>query len=278
MSTVTAPPTIPPIDLLPVFSGHLDSWRAPSVVSGPYEYSGTYGDNSSLHPDSFISALSTPSPPYSGSETGQVHTHPYYSPADVGSLRSATADGIPHYKSQSSFSSYVGQRWMTNLSFGSGPLNFQTKPREFQKCQKSPSQMTPARLLFWLGFVAPWCWMIGGWVLTRSGKTRAEKDSSSNRIRPSLLPLWNSKTSEKGIEGKKVQEGYKFGKGYPFVAPSIDTLASQPNGIHRTKSYSPPTELDPWVRRCRKASVVSGFVFFVIFTVVCVIVGRRGIK
>lgn len=115
-------------------------------------------------------------------------------------------------------------------------------------------------------------------MLTRSGKTRAEKDSSSNRIRPSLLPLWNSKTSEKGIEGKKVQEGYKLGKGYPFVAPSIDTLASQPNGIHRTKSYSPPTELDPWVRRCRKASVVSGFVFFVIFTVVCVIVGRRGIK
>ena len=281
MSTVTAPPTIPPIDLLPVFSGHLDSWRAPSVVSAPHEYSGTYGDNSSLHPDSFISAQSaTPSPPYSGPEIGEAHIHPYYSPADVGSLRSATTDGIPYSKSRSSSSSspsYVGQIWTTSLSFGSDLLKFQTKSR---KSRQSQCHLTPACLLFYLGFVAPWCWMIGGWMLTRGGNTRAQETSSGNinRIRPSLLPLRNSKTLERGIEGEQVQEGYKLGKGYPFVAPSIDTLVSRSNDSHKMKSHSAPAELDPWVRRCRKASVVSGFVLFVIFIVVCVIIGRKEIE
>lgn len=277
MSTVSAPPTIPPIDFLPIFSGHLDSWRTPSsVVSGSHECSGTYEDSSSLHPDSFISAQSaTPSPPYPGPETGQGHT-PYYSPADVGSLRSATTDGIPYSESRSSSSSsYVGRRWTTSLSFGSDLLNFQTKSRESQKSQ---SQTTPACLLFWLGFVAPWCWMIGGWMLTRGGKTRAQEGSSGGRFRPLLLPLWNSrKTSEKGIEGGKVQEGYTLGKGYPFVAPSVDTLARS-NDDHKTQSQTAPNELDPWVRRCRKASVVSGFALFVIFIVVCVIIGRREVQ
>ena len=32
----------------------------------------------------------------------------------------------------------------------------------------------PAKVLFWTGFVAPWCWLIGGWMLARSGGTMAE--------------------------------------------------------------------------------------------------------
>ena len=117
-------------------------------------------------------------------------------------------------------------------------------------------------------------------MLTRGGKTRAQEASSGNinRIPPSLLPLRNSKTSERGIEGERVQEGYKLGKGYPFVAPSIDTLVSRSNDSHKMKSHSAPAELDPWVHRCRKASVVSGFVLFVIFIVVCVIIGRKEIQ
>ncbi|KAL5478302.1 hypothetical protein ACEPAI_2486 [Sanghuangporus weigelae] len=32
----------------------------------------------------------------------------------------------------------------------------------------------PAKVLFWTGFLAPWCWLIGGWMLARSGETMAE--------------------------------------------------------------------------------------------------------
>jgi hypothetical protein len=32
----------------------------------------------------------------------------------------------------------------------------------------------PAELLFWAGFIAPWCWLIGGWMLARSGEMVTE--------------------------------------------------------------------------------------------------------
>ena len=35
-------------------------------------------------------------------------------------------------------------------------------------------QGKPSEILFWTGFVAPWCWLIGGWMLTRSGHTVEE--------------------------------------------------------------------------------------------------------
>lgn len=36
----------------------------------------------------------------------------------------------------------------------------------------------PAEVLFWTGFLAPWCWLIGGWMLARSGETIIERQPS----------------------------------------------------------------------------------------------------
>lgn len=282
-STVSAPPSIPPLDLQPAFFGPLESPSsgtaprlspAPVLAAAgdtPHAYSGGYDDGSSLHADSFISAESaTPSPPHI-TETGQPHVNHPYSQAEQGNIR-------PHVSrsTHSGSSSYVGRRWTTSLSFGSDLLRF-TKSRESQETPKRP---TPACLLFWVGFVAPWCWMIGGWMLTKSGETKTG-EGKGGKLRPLILPLWNSKkkNSEKGVdkgEAKEVVQGYGFGNGYPFVAPSVETLTPSAKQLQlKWTSQEKPRSLDPWVKRCRVAAVVSGILLLVAFVAVCVVIGRQ---
>lgn len=38
----------------------------------------------------------------------------------------------------------------------------------------------PAEILFWTGFLAPWCWLIGGWMLAHSGQTIIERMPNNN--------------------------------------------------------------------------------------------------
>lgn len=125
--------------------------------------------------------------------------------------------------------------------------------------------------------------MLGGWLLTESGETKAEGTSGSS-IRPFVLPLWNLKKSkEKGIEGGKGKEketagrqsmqGYGFSRGYPFVAPSVESLSSS-RKVLSLKPTTGPKALDPWVVRCRVAGVVSGILLLIGFVVAFVEVGK----
>jgi len=267
LSTVSAAPNIPPLDLRPSFAGPFDNppLRTPtrlsaapalsSIAGSLHEVSTGFDDASSLHADSFISAQSA----------GQLDRNPY-SQAEQGSIQSNTTHSIPDSRSASS--SYVGKRWTRSLSFGSDILLF-SKSRESHQKQR---HMTPAHMLFWLGFVAPWCWMIGGWMLTRSGKTKGEGGGSSIR-----LPLWK-KGSDKGKGGEDAglvnKQGYGFGHGYPFVAPSVESLTPSIK-MMKMKTQKGPNSLDPWVARCRVAAVTSGILLLVAF-VVAIVVVRHG--
>lgn len=42
----------------------------------------------------------------------------------------------------------------------------------------------PSELLFWAGFVAPWCWLIGGWMLRRDGHAVDGGYSEKRATRP----------------------------------------------------------------------------------------------
>ena len=87
----------------------------------------------------------------------------------------------PH-RSASSFSdeSFLEQRWLKGLSFGSSLVVFPPRAGVASNGKSAGA----AQVLFWLGFIVPWCWLVGGWLLTRDGGVREEE-------RGSLLPLWH---------------------------------------------------------------------------------------
>lgn len=94
-----------------------------------------------------------------------------------------------------STSDIVWRRWTRELSLGS-----RLSRPSFSAARRAVKSRLPPLpiLLFWAGFIAPWCWLIGGWLIAEgrwedNGKVRA------------ALPLWKprparaaSATVEKG--------------------------------------------------------------------------------
>jgi hypothetical protein len=82
---------------------------------------------------------------------------------------------------------FIWRRWTGELSFASrlSRPSFSAARRAFL------SRLPPLPiLLFWAGFLAPWCWLIGGWLIEEgrwddSGKARA------------ALPLWKPRSTSK---------------------------------------------------------------------------------
>jgi len=82
--------------------------------------------------------------------------------------------------SGSTSSTFIWRRWTRELSLGSSL----SRPSFSAARRAIASRLPPLPvLLFWAGFIAPWCWLIGGWLIEEgrwegSGKARA------------ALPLW----------------------------------------------------------------------------------------
>ncbi|RDX52600.1 hypothetical protein OH76DRAFT_170384 [Lentinus brumalis] len=222
--------------------------------------------------------------PYLGAdEFGQVHTRP--------NSRASLRPGNPAPSSTQSHSrnssltaprtsalrtrsvspadeSFLHHRWLKGLSFGSQRFVFPPSGGDRER------RFSCAFALFCAGFIMPWCWLIGGWLLANNGEVQEEEGGS-------VLPLWHKrqtpplvKADEKrkadtgvppsGIAtGKTVEEKRaKTSSWYPLIAPSLESL-SPPNkeavSTRRLKRSLPSTRrTDPWIRRCRAAAAVSG--------------------
>ncbi|KAF5384111.1 hypothetical protein D9615_003327 [Tricholomella constricta] len=204
-STTTEPPTIPPLNLTPPFPGPHPS--RDSAGSGPplrprrstinamptiagssesaaYTDEEQYGgeeDLESLHAESFVTASDAVL-------TGSVyseHDHDYImdieneaiemdiadaSQATVNSRdipATPTAGALPSVNSgvsgPSASESFITRRWEQDASFGSGVVTFRAKRQWL-------GLSTPAFWAFWLGFVCPFLWLVGGWHFTRFGE------------------------------------------------------------------------------------------------------------
>ena len=113
----------------------------------------------------------------------------------------------------------------------------------------------PAELLFWAGFLFPWCWLIGGWLLARSGEMTVEglprgvrdnigpktphsastvfhiqKQPSSGQP-PTVTPGWSA-------EGQDLEKGsrapFPFEKDGRSAWSSADLLASLAGSGHQS--------------------------------------------
>lgn len=137
------------------------------------------------------------------------------------------------------------------------------------------------QVLFWLGFIAPWCWLIGGWLVAAkpSSGTRGygyhHGFGGSEVGGGSSLPLWTNNTSKKSMQSFDTM---RMHHGYPFVAPSVSSLMPPPPPY---RSQSTRATLTPkpvrlgmknrWVRRCRIAAVTSGAIIVVAFLVALIV-------
>lgn len=146
-----------------------------------------------------------------------------------------------------------------------------------------PERVNTVKVLFWLGFIAPWCWLIGGWLVSAKPPSRRYHSGSGYSTGSgyhsglgggeSTLPLWTS-------TGKSMQsfDTMRMHHGYPFVAPSVWSLTPPPPPYQSQRAAAAvltpkPVGLskNPWVMRCRIAAVTSGVLIAVAFLVALVL-------
>ncbi|KAJ6612777.1 hypothetical protein B0H10DRAFT_1952028 [Mycena sp. CBHHK59/15] len=277
------PPSIPPLNLAPPFPGPHPSHdgdgppRRPTKVSSiqpgssAHGYRESDGSGGSLHAESFFTATN------SIADAG----HP-----DAVSLADANIPSISarHESLPSSEFSHV-ERLERQGTIGSGG-SLRVKCHRF-------SFATPAFCAFWLGFLFPPLWWVGGWYFTmfeekpphmttweyyvcdtkwwttlNCGRKRKGK-KPAKPPRPLLLPRWvgmnDPAASLKGISYY-----------YPFVSRPVAaekghlTDSSPPPGFRRLHRLfdevthsrlaqvklareSPRRMIDPWIERCRRA-------------------------
>lgn len=222
-------------------------------------------------------------------------------PTSRSSLRPPTAStgpGTPRTYTRSaspasSSESFLQRRWLKSLSFGSD--RFVLPPGAVPQHKAQPSH---ACMLFWLGFVAPWCWLIGGWLLTRAGAVST--DGLAAETGP-VLPLWHRRRKNSGPpppppdakEGEKqgatsvpvpervksaAERRIKAKSWYPLVAPSLESLTPSTGSgtstrkLKRCLPSSSRRGVDPWIQRCRMAAAASGVLIFAAFVVAIVLV------
>ncbi|KIJ63628.1 hypothetical protein HYDPIDRAFT_168434 [Hydnomerulius pinastri MD-312] len=168
----------------------------------------------------------------------------------------------------STSSSFVDRR------FAESSLYLTPSSERFPAAHKEPKRtFDTIQVLFWVGFIAPWCWLIGGWLISPSSSSSSRYGGGAlGRVRggSSLLPLWTGKSMQ-SFDTVKMQHGY------PFVAPSV--LSLTPPSYNRVVLTPKPARgaRNPWVWRCRVAACTSGVVIVVAFVVALVVVGMGAV-
>ncbi|KAF8065169.1 hypothetical protein FPV67DRAFT_1419400 [Lyophyllum atratum] len=183
----TEAPSLPQLNLSPPFPGPHPSRdgtgpplrpRRSTIVAMPTitgsSESGAYIDDEyggdedleSLHAESFVTA-SDDMPSGPARDEMDIADVSLVSEAsgrsqDVAATPTAGVPPSVHSGVPSASESFIGRRWERDAALGSGVVTFRTK--------RPWISSTPAFWAFWLGFVCPFLWLIGGWHFTRFGE------------------------------------------------------------------------------------------------------------
>ena len=321
------PPVLPPLNITPLEIRPV--YPPVSHRAGPQHFSTVYEDANSERTGSFVTAPSEsgdaedPSSPARGGRGGLSGSTTLYSPAAFPAIDDLYTDSDNDNDNSSS------NPYTTTPPSGSTGSSAQARPRPraegghrsgsgtsdtfvlrrltFGSALSRPS-FTAARaalarlppmpiILFWAGFVAPWCWLIGGWLIAEgrweaSGKARA------------ALPLWRPRkrhtyTRSQRRKGKMVARdvekaapkeeeeevprrgGWTSVSWNPF-APRASVLIAAQTGTSADGSAAQkekvvtivkPYSAEVWVYRCRLAAVISAVMLLTALIVTLVIVG-----
>ncbi|KAF7366641.1 hypothetical protein MSAN_00922000 [Mycena sanguinolenta] len=224
------PPSLPPLDLFPAFPGPHPSRdgdgpprRPPRVLTLPLQstiYSeGARSSSGSLHAESFVTAADS----LHNRDSAPLDVLPLELTSTIThSTTSSTLHGTLHASHSEPFPGHHLVRNDTAVSGTSSNLRLKRQHFEFA---------TPAFCAFWLGFLFPPIWWIGGWYFTLFPETPASRTlwqhyvldtewfavltcgrrrrrirgkHASHPVKPLLLPQWvkscnNTTASLKGI-------------------------------------------------------------------------------
>ncbi|KIK99551.1 hypothetical protein PAXRUDRAFT_498154 [Paxillus rubicundulus Ve08.2h10] len=172
-------------------------------------------------------------------------------------------------RSPSASSSFIDRRFAPSSLYLDSPSERESTRKTGAKWKLRTERVDTIQVLFWVGFIAPWCWLIGGWLVPPKPSARHGFQNGASGG-SGLLPLWTGKsTSTQGFDASKIQHGY------PFVAPSVLSL-TPPSYTHVVLTPKPSRGVrNPWVRRCRVAAFTSGVIIVAAFVVALVVVGTN---
>ncbi|KAI0031525.1 hypothetical protein K488DRAFT_86755 [Vararia minispora EC-137] len=234
-------------------------------------------------------------PPLSASLTERTLINSYITP-EGGEVETAPT---PQPRGLSG-DTFIMQRWCAVLSGV-----WETRPQAQSKAGRWEARAAwlPSRpaVLFWLGFIAPFCWLIGGWLVPE-GRWDMHHVPQRRAGAGPVLPLWraadgrvqdsagNEVTMEGGfgrrwrmLWGSPKGPWLERGRGKrtrlqmpeePLFKRWEDYAARHhPDGPRQKLSRVLLYQLGPeaWVLRCRVAAVISGAALLVAFVVALVV-------
>lgn len=165
---------------------------------------------------------------------------------------------------------FIMERWMKTLFYsasGDGGLS-STANGDLQQYPVSSTCV-----LFWVGFIAPWCWLVGGWVQPRdisALEDEMKREKSKERVSMDL----DRETVSRGRDGAGLKKWILPDPSSSFKvtsrAPSVSSTTTLcPKEIEEARLAT----TDPWVKRCRTASIIGGVVLGLGLIVMVVVMG-----
>jgi hypothetical protein len=234
-----------------------------------------YDDNESAK--SFVTASSLPGVPVDITEEARrSHYSLNIEPATF-HFDENTEAGIERHASitsrartTSTVSESLARNWRRSGQYCGNAMASFPKLRE----SRFHKTITPACWMFWLGFVAPWCWILGGWYFTIRGETRPASSRTTRKKLP--LPSWIMEKKVTGgaelSEKEAALNGIWFG--YPYVTPSVNSLPLH-SSVRTAKQTPTPSVLDPWIFRCRFAAWTMAGLLIIAFVTAFIVVGKK---
>jgi len=149
---------------------------------------------------------------------------------------------------------FIMERWMKPLfySASTGKEPFSAAKEGEQKQYRVSSTC----VLFWVGFVAPWCWLVGGWMPPREASLH--KKEVKEKLKKVSMDV-DRETFSQGEDGGGLKKwilpdpssNFKATARGPFTSSAVTLCPKEVEDARMAVA-------DPWVRRCRIASIVGG--------------------
>lgn len=167
---------------------------------------------------------------------------------------SVTADGaVEETATVVGDEQFITERWMKTLFYSSSGGKEHFSPAKGGERKEYPVSSTC--VLFWVGFIAPWCWLVGGWMVSGDPSLRENKMKLKEKVSIDV-----DREMAPGGGGEGGLKKWILPDPSPSFRATIRTspMSSAVTVPPKEAEEAGLTVVDPWVRRCRIASIVGG--------------------
>ena len=148
---------------------------------------------------------------------------------------------------------FIMERWTKSLfySTSSGRELFSTAKRG----ERKQYPVSSTCVLFWVGFIAPWCWLVGGWVPLGGVSVR---ENEAKRLKDETGMGADTEGVSRGEDGGGLRKWILPDPSSNFKATAGTASTSNDTALSSKEVKARLPVADPWVARCKIASIVGG--------------------